>query len=204
MAQGTLRHVEQAAGGRLDIPAAVDAVVQAATGIAAIHSAGVLHRDIKPQNIMATSRDGVQIYRVGDLGVAVEHDVEAIELTGTLAYLAPEIIAAGRAREAPPFSHVSDIYGLGATLYRLVTGRTPVQALADAAGLQGKVHAADLFAGRSELPDPRSLRSDCPKPLAEILLRLTAIDPAARPPTAEDAAEAIQAALTAKRRLFPW
>jgi hypothetical protein len=208
MDQGTLLHVEQQAGGRLDTADAVDAVVQAATGIAAIHSAGVLHRDIKPQNIMATARDGVQIYRVGDLGVAVEHELDAADFSGTLAYLAPEIVHASRDHTSPPFSHASDIYGLGATLYRLITGVTPVQALATATGSSGRVQVADLFARRTALPDPREARPDCPKPLAEAVLQATAFDPGARPASAEDLAEALEAAQhessSTRRRFFPW
>lgn len=114
--------------GALPLSPAVRLMVQAASGLAAAHAQGVVHRDIKPGNMMI-SRQGV--LKVLDMGLAQMRGQDAnIELTsdvtqtgrvmGTVDYMAPE-----QARDAKNVDLRADIYSLGCTLFFLTTGRTP-------------------------------------------------------------------------------
>ena len=111
--------------GLLDIADACELIRQAALGLACIHSLKLIHRDIKPSNLLMTS-DGV--VKIADLGLArfMDDSIEASELTphnqmlGTADYMAPEQACDARSADVR-----SDIYSLGCTLYRLLTGQPP-------------------------------------------------------------------------------
>jgi serine/threonine protein kinase len=94
--------------------------VQACEGLAAVHEAGLVHRDVKPQNLFLR-RDGV--LKLGDFGIAVlpagTRLTAAGTVLGTAAYLAPEQARGEQVTAA------ADVYGLGAVLYELLTGRPP-------------------------------------------------------------------------------
>jgi WD40 repeat protein len=133
------------------------------------HSCGILHRDLKPANILLTT-DGVP--KVADFGLARRID-DASGLTatnailGTPGYIAPEQ-AAGRKTIGP----AADVYGLGAVLYMLLTGRPPFQG-ANAIEVLRRVI--------DDLPAPvRRLRPDCPRDLDVICLKCLEKDPAKR------------------------
>jgi len=101
--------------GRLPSEKATDCARQLCAGLAAAHERGVLHRDLKPANIMV---DGHGRIRITDFGLAIPSDgTSAIELAGTPAYMAPELLAGDRATER------SDLYALGLVLYELFAGR---------------------------------------------------------------------------------
>jgi serine/threonine-protein kinase len=106
--------------GKLAPAAAVDLALQACAGLEHAHDAGLVHRDVKPGNLLLRE-DGA--LKITDFGIA--RAVEATQLTqvgsvlGTAAYLSPEQ-AAGE-----PVTAAADIYGLGVVLYELLTGRTP-------------------------------------------------------------------------------
>jgi serine/threonine protein kinase len=106
--------------GPLAPAAAASLLAQAADGLAAVHAAGVIHRDVKPQNVLVTERDGRTVALLSDFGIARPVEGAAnTQLIGTPAYLAPEVIA-GR----PP-STASDVYALGVTAYELLAGHQP-------------------------------------------------------------------------------
>ena len=159
-------------------PRAADLVVQALEALHVAHLAGILHRDIKPGNLMLDSRGRVVLL---DFGLAAAPDLESRltregDVVGTPAYMAPEQ-AAGRRDE---IGRKSDLYAMGAVLYELVTGHQP---------FTGETTMATL---RSVLEDPlvppRSLRPEIPRPLERIILVAMAREPRDRYRTAEDMA----------------
>ena len=103
--------------GRLPVAEAATLGVQICTGLAAVHAAGLVHRDVKPQNLLLGT-DGV--LKLGDFGIAVGHDGTRLTIAGTVlgtaGYLAPE---QARGEEV---TAAADIYAVGAVLYELLTG----------------------------------------------------------------------------------
>ncbi|WP_214415982.1 serine/threonine-protein kinase [Sphaerisporangium fuscum] len=150
---------------------------QTAAGLAAAHRQGVIHRDIKPGNLLLTA-DGT--VKVVDFGIARLADQATAALTGTglivgtSSYLAPE---RALGRDAGP---ASDIYSLGCVLYELLVGCPPFQADTSAALLYQHVQIAPA--------PPRHLRAGVPPGLDDLLMRLLAKDPLTRP-SAEQVAQ---------------
>ena len=151
-------------GRRLPVEQVVDLVDQAAAGLAVLHRQGVIHRDIKPQNLLLRSTDssGADEDRVkllvADLGVAkaMIHASGLTQVVGTPAYMAPEQ-ATGEGVDAR-----ADVHALGAVAYQMLTGR-----LVREGGL------GDLIDAR--LPEPPSRVAPLPPAVDDVLLR--AIDP---------------------------
>lgn len=104
---------------------AAEMIAQAAEGLAYAHQKTVIHRDIKPGNLMIDERGNVLI---ADFGLATDVQSQTLTLSGSLmgtpAYMSPEQIAAQRV----PIDHRTDIYSLGATLYELLTLKPPFEA----------------------------------------------------------------------------
>ena len=161
----------------------VQAVASAASGAHALHEAGIAHRDVKPGNIMidrAAVNGGMQA-QLGDLGLAQiinpGQTVTGIGPVGTIEYLAPELV------QGRPASRASDIWALGITLHRTMTGRGvyesfPVDSL--------------LEALRFVLTVRPSVDPDLPSAVQDIIARCLIEDPAARYPTAADLGEALR------------
>ncbi|MEW9555126.1 serine/threonine-protein kinase [Nonomuraea sp. NPDC050783] len=126
------------ARGVLDRDRSVTLLGHVAQALAAIHAAGVVHRDVKPENVLVTWRDGAPWGRLTDFGVAHVADGQHITahatFVGTHAYLAPEV-ALGR----PPTSAV-DVYALGVMAYELLAGRRPFTQEASGALLQAHIN----------------------------------------------------------------
>ncbi|MGC5023051.1 serine/threonine-protein kinase [Micromonospora sp. DT47] len=163
-------------GGPLAWPEAVRVAGQVAAALAAAHRIGVVHRDIKPGNVMLTET-GAKVLDFGIAALAGPHHPLAGQtgelLMGTPAYFAPERLAAG-----PP-NPASDVYALGALLYRTLTGRAPlpVQTWQDALEVQAR-----------HTPVPPLRIPGLPADIAELTLACLAADPARRPTAAQLAA----------------
>ncbi|WP_236061682.1 serine/threonine-protein kinase [Actinacidiphila acididurans] len=149
-----------------------------AAGLAAAHLRGVVHRDIKPSNLLAGADGSVKI---ADFGIArgVNGETTAAvtspgAVLGTSFYLSPEAAAGGRAGSA------ADVYGLGCTLYELLTGQPPFTGEHPVVVLRRHVEDAPV--------PPRRLRPQTPGELNAYLLRMLAKQPDLRPTAAEAAA----------------
>lgn len=145
--------------------------------VAAVHAAGLLHRDIKAQN--AVREDSGRVVLM-DFGAGEEIGSARSALAGTPLYLAPEILGGGQASVA------SDVYSLGVLLFHLLTGKYPVQA-----GSIEKLQSAHAAGNRSRLLDlaPRTA-----KPLARIVDRALSADPRQRFGSAGEMEQALRAA----------
>jgi eukaryotic-like serine/threonine-protein kinase len=149
--------------GPLDVSLTREIIAQAADGLAAAHLARLVHRDVKPGNLLLTSAGRVKIT---DFGIA--HAAGAAPITapgivmGTALYMAPERIAGA------PGSPASDLYSLGVVMYECLSGRPPF------GGSSAEVMAAHLH-----LPLP-ALPYWVPEPLAGVVAKLTAKDPSYR------------------------
>lgn len=145
------------------------------------HRAGVLHRDIKPSNVLLTPDGQV---KVSDFGLAKRMDradgrTSTLASLGTPGYMAPEQVSRGYGGMGP----ATDVYGIGATLYRLLTGRPTV----DTTDKDTVVVLADITSG--EVPDPRAHRPEVPAELALICRKALQKHPADRYPDAGSLAD---------------
>ncbi len=164
-----------------------------AQALGAAHDAGVIHRDIKPGNILLRSERpadeafaelGVQPVLV-DFGVAARKDLRSTragDIVGTPAYMAPE-----QARGGTRIDGRADLYSLGATLFELVAGRPPHQGPNVIAMLARLV--------TTEPPRLSELRRETPPALDDLVRRLLAIDPDRRPSTAQEVEALLREAL---------
>lgn len=174
-----------------DIRAAASMVAGICRGVHAAHSAGVIHCDLKPGNIMLTSED---VPKVADFGIAVRlgdrPDQHADDRTerfgpiGNIAFISPEQYRGGD--EA--FSIPSDVYALGGMLYLLLTNHLPN---GDTFEQIEKTHA--LADGRAEPPSPKAVRSRIHRDLDAICRRAMAVNPQERHPSAAALAEDLEA-----------
>lgn len=170
LVEGVSLAADLAAGGVFSPRQVADIAAQAAAGLAAAHRQGVIHRDIKPGNLMQ-SADGT--VKIGDFGIAqfVNDPSAALtstgQIVGTSLYLAPE-----RALGTPA-GPGSDVYALGCVLYQLLVGAPPFQADTLTAVLHQHINAA---------PAPPSLRRpDLPDAFERYLLRMLAKQQEERP-----------------------
>jgi serine/threonine protein kinase/Flp pilus assembly protein TadD len=143
------------------------------------HEKGVLHRDVKPANMLVADGD---VVKLADFGLArLESHGDTLtgsgEILGTLAYMAPEQISGKKI----PLSRRTDIYALGVTLYEVLTGRRPFDG-DSAATMMQKIQTDDP-------PRPRRVATDVPCDLETICLRAIEKDPERRFATASDFAD---------------
>ena len=160
------------ARGALPTDELTDVLCQICDGLEAAHQAGVIHRDLKPHNVLVGERRAVKII---DFGLAKSAFLTGLTATGlimgTPQYMSPEQVK-GLECDAK-----SDIYSLGALAYHAATGRPP---------FEGASPIAVGFAQLSETPvEPTSLRSDLPEAVARIIMQALAKEPGARPRSAQ-------------------
>ncbi len=175
--------------GPMEPSEAASVVGQTARAVAYLHENGILHRDLKADNILITAEGAV---KVCDFGLAVQGADEQ-RLTeeglvlGTPHYMAPEVLG-GR-----PHSVASDICSLGCVLYACLAAMLPAQAAAAAAGGDPDEQVGPL-ATNAAVPPPSSVRQGLPPEFDRITLRCLADDPSARYPSAALLAIALEEA----------
>ena len=173
--------------GTADLPvgALITLMRQVLEALANKHARGILHRDIKPDNILVTrAPDGQLVAKISDFGIASDTQTDATSLTqpgtliGTPMYMAPEQMQ-GRGRDTPAL----DLYPIGVMLYELVSGKLP---------FPGHSLAA-LMAKLAEDPPPVAARDgiDLPEGLGEVIMRLLAREPLDRYTFAADARKSL-------------
>jgi serine/threonine protein kinase/tetratricopeptide (TPR) repeat protein len=160
-----------------DVVSVVSAICQ---GLDAAHAAGVVHRDLKPDNVLlARATGGGARVVITDFGVARAQEAGAAARTGipigTPAYMAPEQVEA-----SPDIDARADIYALGAIMFELLTGRLPFEA--------DSVFAVAAMRLMSPPPDPRRHRPDVPESLSLFVQKCMARKPADRPQSAREVA----------------
>jgi serine/threonine-protein kinase len=172
---------------RLDEHVAIDPwqaaglAAQVAEALDAAHRAGLVHRDVKPANVLLAGDGRVKVADFGIAKAVAEADLTQPGLmVGTAKYLAPEQVR-GEAVDAR-----TDIYSLGVVLYEMLCGRPPFVADTDAATALARLQRDPLR--------PRQVKASVPKALEEIVLRAMARDPADRYETAADLRAALLAA----------
>jgi tRNA A-37 threonylcarbamoyl transferase component Bud32 len=153
--------------GRLDVMDALRIVRQAGNGLAAAHARDIVHRDVKPQNLVLLE-DGT--VKVVDFGLAAAGD-EAGKRVGTPHYMAPEVCETGKAEAR------SDVYALGIVLFHLLTGQPPYAGQDISSILKAHVRGVPL--------QPERARPGLPKEVSELVRRLTKRDPILRPTSLE-------------------
>jgi len=181
--------------GRLDPPELAGVLDALASGLAAVHERGVVHGDVKPENVLLGGRPGQAagagasvegpVVRLVDFGLAKVEGLERLtrtgELSGTPAYLPPELVT-GEA----PLDQRADVYGLGVVLYEALGGVPPY-----AGKHPGKLLFQVATGDRTPL---RELRGDLPAGLVGVVDRALSRSPGDRHPDAPTLAEAFRAA----------
>lgn len=166
------------ATGRLDVAETLRVIAEAAQALHATHLRGIVHRDVKPSNLLVQA-DGT--VRLLDFGVARSVEITSVTssnaVPGTALYMAPEQ-ATGR-----PVSAATDIYALGVVAYQCLAGQPP---------FTGDTPLQVAVKHLHEEPPP--LPDDVPEPVAALIFRALAKDPADRYPSAAEFARAARAA----------
>ena len=167
--------------GKLEIKEALNISVQIASGLQAAHDNRIIHRDVKPQNIIM-SRDGK--VKVTDFGIAKMADSTTVttNAAGSVHYISPEQARGGYSDAK------SDIYSLGITMYEMLTGRVP---------FEGETNVAvALLHIQGEMVPPRRLEPSIPRSFEKIILKCTQKKPERRYASARDLIADLRKVLT--------
>ena len=159
---GTLREL-LAERGPMPPHAAASVMRGMLTGLAVAHAKGMVHRDIKPDNVLIDASSRVKLSDFGLVRAAAETTQSTDQIVGTVAYLSPEQVDGGALTAA------SDVYSAGIVLFELLTGRTPFGGETPLAHAYARLH--------DDVPAPSSLIAGVPKLFDELVATATARNP---------------------------
>jgi serine/threonine protein kinase/cytochrome c-type biogenesis protein CcmH/NrfG len=165
--------------GRLSVEESLGIARQIVSGLACTHGAGVVHRDLKPGNLMILPDGSVKIL---DFGLAKMSDLSQTKsgvALGTISYMSPEQIRGSSA------DFRADLWSVGVILYEMLTGSRPF------AGEHGASVVNAIL--NNEPQPPSSIRTDLPRPLQKLILTLLEKDPADRYQSAQELADDVEA-----------
>jgi serine/threonine protein kinase/class 3 adenylate cyclase len=164
--KGTLKELIQQEGA-LPASTAIELTLEIAKALEAAHRRGMIHRDIKPQNVLLTESGEA---KVADFGIARAASSTTITKTGgmlgTPHYVSPEVA------QGQPASPVSDLYSLGVVLYEMLTGKLPYEAETPVGVVMKHVS--------EQLRAPREVKADVPEGINDVCVRLLAKEPEKR------------------------
>jgi serine/threonine-protein kinase len=165
--------------GRFSPATAMEIMAGVLGGLAAAHASGIVHRDVKPENVLVTADGRV---KVADFGLAralsVAGHTRAGLLIGTVAYVPPEQVTGGTTGPR------GDVYSAGVMLFELLTGRLPFTGDTPLSIAYQHVNA--------DVPAPSALAPDIPAPVDQLVLAATSRDPARRPADAGEFLRAVR------------
>jgi len=170
--------------GPLPIARASDCIRQAAVGLQHAHEQGLIHRDVKPGNILLDHQGTIKILDLGlakffrDTGDRLTAKYDEGSILGTVDYLSPE-----QALGSQEVTTQSDVYSLGATFFFLLTGRAPFE--------DGSLAQKMIWHQIRQPPAPSSLRGDVPAEIEAVVLRMLAKEPARRFAAISEVAQAL-------------
>ncbi len=167
--------------GPFQVDEAIEIIRQVSRALAYAHDHRLIHQDIKPDNIMIGTGN---VVKLADLGISksfeeAEAEVSNAKIMGTPAYMAPEAALGKR------IDHRVDIYSLGATFFHLLTAKTPYSGPTPTDILKAHV--------TQPVPSPRSLIPELPESVDQLVQRMMAKDPDARPASAAEVEKALDA-----------
>lgn len=186
--------------GALEVRRALIIARQILVSLDAAHRVGIVHRDVKPKNVMVVAVAGLEMVKVFDFGIA-SNDRAAIKLTqpgsafGTPGYISPEMARGDRVDAR------ADLYAVGVTLFEMVTGRLPFRSDDEIALIRAHLHETP--------PSPRSIDPSLPPALDALIMRALRKPPAERFANAKAMIGAIDALLAPRRarlrdHAWPW
>jgi serine/threonine-protein kinase len=164
----TLRDLIMDRGGRLPLSMALSVMAPVLSALAAAHQAGMVHRDVKPENVLIGTDGSVKVADFGLVRAAAEAGTTSGSIIlGTVAYLSPEQVTTGAADAR------SDVYAAGIVLYEMLTGRPPY--VGDTALSVAYRHVND------DVPPPSEQFPEIPPAIDQLVVRATRREPAQRP-----------------------
>ncbi len=182
----TLKSLIKKRGG-LTLPEVIDIMMQVTSGIACAHESYIIHRDIKPQNIIILDDGMVKITDFGISQALNSHELtETNSVMGSVHYIPPEQASGNRA------TMQSDIYSLGILMYELITGKVPFKG-------ENAVEIA-IKQMKDPIPYITEIKEDIPQSIENIILKATAKNPKNRYATVLEMREDIETALDKERR----
>lgn len=182
--------------GQLPVRTTIDYVIQAAKGLECAHRQGIVHRDVKPSNLLLDEHGIVKVLDLGLARLDSGRSTEAGRLTaphsvlGTLAFMAPE-----QSGDPGGVDHRADIYGLGCTWFFLLTAQPPYAVK----GVMDLVRAHQ----RQPLPPLSLYRQDVPSDVEEVLRKMVAKRPSDRPASMREAVDLLTHLIESPPRVPP-